>query len=94
MQQIQAIQQQQSTADSMMDDTNSISTPALAENCSAHDMLMNARRERERRDPVYRSAEWFNDYYGGVDSSFINDDEAPCSLYGAGGGSRLRPFEL
>jgi hypothetical protein len=59
LQQIQAIQQQQSTIDNMMDDTNSTGTLALAENCSAHDMLMNARRERERRDPVYRSAEWF-----------------------------------
>jgi len=80
------------TSMDMMEDTDA--SAALEENCSAHDMLMKARRERERRDPVYRSAEWFNDYYGGIDSSFMNqDEEAPCSLYGAAG-SRLRPFDL
>ncbi|KAF8543550.1 hypothetical protein BDD12DRAFT_915792 [Trichophaea hybrida] len=65
---------------------------ALGENCSAMEMLSAAKRREI--DPVYRTSEWFNDYYGGVDMSFVEDEEVPCSIYAGAGGCFLRPFDL
>lgn len=63
---------------------------ALEEDCSAHSLL--SVTGRQKADPDLRTAEFFNDYYGGVDSSYLDDDEyAPCAVYGA---CQLRPFDL
>lgn len=62
---------------------------ALDENCDAHTMMnaLAAGRKAPRLD------EFRNDYYGGVDTSWDDEDEAaPCSVYAAG--ARLRPFDL
>lgn len=62
---------------------------ALDENCDAHSM-MNA-LAAGRKAPALD--EFRNDYYGGVDRSWEDEDEMnPCSVYAAG--SRLRPFDL
>ncbi|KAA8902956.1 hypothetical protein FN846DRAFT_780324 [Sphaerosporella brunnea] len=60
---------------------------ALEEDCSAMDML----RAAKSRDDM---SAWCNDYYGGVDSGFVDDEEAPCSVYAGNAGCRLRPFDL
>lgn len=62
---------------------------ALDENCDAHSM-MNALAAGRKAPGV---DEFRNDYYGGVDTSWEDEDEtAPCSVYAAG--ARLRPFDL
>ncbi|KAI5776526.1 hypothetical protein EDC01DRAFT_451540 [Geopyxis carbonaria] len=70
---------------------------ALEENCSAMDMLSAAARQSQKSDPVFRSSEWFNDYYGGVDqeAAMAMDDESPCSVsaWENSGGCRLQPFD-
>jgi hypothetical protein len=67
---------------------------ALKEDCSAMDMLSSARQEKKRSesDPMSRRSEWCNDYYGGVDQSYM-DEEAPCSVGGWEQGCRLKPFD-
>ncbi|KAL7272992.1 hypothetical protein RUND412_004179 [Rhizina undulata] len=66
----------------------------LQEDCDAASMLAAAQRERERKqDPTFRSSDFFNDYYGGVDTGMMDDEETPCSFYGAAQG-RLKPFDL
>ncbi|KAH0607320.1 uncharacterized protein H6S33_003308 [Morchella sextelata] len=68
---------------------------ALTEECSAHSMLSASAATKQRSDPVYRTSEYFNEYYGGVNDEYLDEDEmAPCSVYSAGGGGRLRPFDL
>ncbi|KAF8252678.1 hypothetical protein K440DRAFT_631590 [Wilcoxina mikolae CBS 423.85] len=57
-------------------------------------MEMLSAAKRREVDPVYRTSEWFNDYYGGVDMSFVEDEEVPCSIYAGAGGCFLRPFDL
>ncbi|RPA94650.1 hypothetical protein L873DRAFT_1700414 [Choiromyces venosus 120613-1] len=69
-------------------------TMALEENCTAHSLLSATGRQKAQ-DPVFRTSDFFNDYYGGVDSSYLDDDEyAPCSVYGGQGSCHLRPFDL
>lgn len=82
-------------------DTDTYNSMALDENCSAMEMLRAGERERERKDAVYATNPWDNDYYGsggGVDFSDVDvDEESLCSIYGAssvGGACRLKPFEL
>lgn len=70
---------------------------ALGEDCSAHSLLSASAATRKKQDPVFRTAEFFNDYYGGVDASYAYEDDdeaAPCSVYGGQAGCRLRPFDL
>ncbi|KAG0123917.1 hypothetical protein HOY82DRAFT_543977 [Tuber indicum] len=69
-------------------------TTALGEDCSAHSLLSIASGQKTQ-DPVFRTSDFFNDYYGGVDSGYLDDDEyAPCSVYGGQGSCHLRPFDL
>jgi len=69
-------------------------TAALREDCSAHSLLSVAGGQKTQ-DPAFRTSDFFNDYYGGVDSSYLDDDEyAPCSVYGGQGSCHLRPFDL
>lgn len=73
-----------------MQQSRDMARRGLEENCSAHSLL--SASAAQRKDPVFRTAEFFNDYYGGVDASWEEDEDAPCSVYAAGG--RLRPFDL
>ncbi|CUS13292.1 unnamed protein product [Tuber aestivum] len=80
--------------DEMQQEQSRQATVALAEDCSAHSLL-SAAGGQKTQDPVFRTSDFFNDYYGGVDSSFLDDDEyAPCSVYGGQGSCHLRPFDL
>lgn len=60
----------------------------LEEECDALSLLSAA---GQQRDPVFRNSEFFNDYYGGGDVGWGEDEEAPCVV---GTGGRLRPFDL
>ena len=60
---------------------------ALGEDCTAMDLLSAARKKE-------RLSEWTNDYYGGVDKGWFQDEESPCSVYSSTAGRMLRPFDL
>ncbi|TGZ84592.1 hypothetical protein EX30DRAFT_345297 [Ascodesmis nigricans] len=58
--------------------------------------MENERKIGRAEAPAFRNSEWFNDYYGGLDSMYETyadaDEDAPCCIVGMGG-VRLKPFD-